>query len=138
MLNDRTIVGLDVHGTATQAAALEIATGELAFRRISGPPSGVVGYLQRLPGSVLATYEAGPMGYGLARAAAERGLDVRVCAPGSILRAGRTSGSRPTAGTPSASRDCWPPESCPSCGYQASRKRVFVISRAAGRPLAGT
>ena len=26
------------------------------------------------------------MGYGLARAAAELGLDVRVCAPGSILR----------------------------------------------------
>ncbi len=86
MLNDRTIVGLDVHATATQAAALELATGELSFRRVNGPPSEVVGYLQGLAGNVLATYEAGPMGYGLARAAAERGLDVRVCAPGSILR----------------------------------------------------
>jgi transposase len=86
VLNDRTIVGLDVHGTATQAAALELATGELTFRRVSGPPSEVVGYLQGLQGGVLATYEAGPIGYGLARAAAELGLDVRVCAPGSILR----------------------------------------------------
>lgn len=86
MLNDKTVVGLDVHGQATQAAALELATGELSFRRVSGPPSEVVGYLQKLRGSVLATYEAGPTGYGLARAAAERGLDVRVCAPGSILR----------------------------------------------------
>ncbi len=34
MLNDRTVVGLDVHGTATQAAALELATGELTFRRV--------------------------------------------------------------------------------------------------------
>lgn len=86
MLNDRTVVGLDVHGRATQAAALELATGELTFRRVNGPPSETIGYLQRLPGKVLATYEAGPTGYGLARAAAERGLDVRVCAPGSILR----------------------------------------------------
>lgn len=86
MSNDKTIVGLDVHGAATQAAVLEFATGELTFRRVTGPPSEIIGYLQTLPGSVLATYEAGPMGYGLARAAAELGLDVRVCAPGSILR----------------------------------------------------
>lgn len=86
MLNDRTVVGLDVHGTATQAAALQLATGELTFRRVNGPPSETIGYLQGLPGRVLATYEAGPMGYGLARAAADRGLDIRVCAPGSILR----------------------------------------------------
>jgi transposase len=86
MLNDRTVVGLDVHGTATQAAVLELATGELSFRRVNGPPSETIGYLQKLPGRVFATYEAGPMGYGLARAAAGLGLDVRVCAPGSILR----------------------------------------------------
>jgi transposase len=86
VVNDRTVVGLDVHGTATQAAALELATGELTFRRVNGPPSEIIGYLQGLPGRVLATYEAGPIGYGLARAAAELGLDVRVCAPGSILR----------------------------------------------------
>ncbi len=86
MLNDKTVVGLDVHGQATQAAVLEMATGELSFRRVSGSASEIVGFLQGLAGSVLATYEAGPTGYGLARAAAERGLDVRVCAPGSILR----------------------------------------------------
>jgi transposase len=84
--NDRTIVGLDVHGKATQCAALELGSGELSFQRVLGPPSEVVGYLQRLPGRVLATYEAGPVGYRLARVAEERGLDVRVCAPGSIPR----------------------------------------------------
>ena len=86
MGNDRTVVGLDVHGKATQAAALELATGELSFQRVNGPPSEVVDYLQGLGGRVLAVYEAGPVGYGLARAGAERGLDVRVCAPGSIPR----------------------------------------------------
>ena len=34
-----------------------------------------------------ALYEAGPTGFGLARAARERGIDVRVAAPGSIPRA---------------------------------------------------
>ena len=35
-------------------------------------------------GPVRAVYEAGPTGFGLARAARERGIDVRVAAPGSI------------------------------------------------------
>jgi transposase len=37
--------------------------------------------------SVLAVYEAGPTGFGLAREAGRRGLDVRVISPGSIPRA---------------------------------------------------
>ncbi|HEY3866207.1 MAG TPA: IS110 family transposase [Solirubrobacteraceae bacterium] len=86
MLNDKTVVGLDVHAHATQAAVLQFPAGEISFRRINGASSEVVDYLGGLAGSVLATYEAGPVGYALARAAAERGLDVRVCAPGSILR----------------------------------------------------
>jgi transposase len=46
-----------------------------------------VDYLETLPGPLLAVYEAGPVGYGLARAGAACGIDVRVCAPGSIPRA---------------------------------------------------
>jgi transposase len=86
VLNDKTVVGLDVHAKATQAAVLQFPAGELSFQRINGASSEVVDYLGGLSGSVLATYEAGPVGYALARAAAARGLDVRVCAPGSILR----------------------------------------------------
>jgi transposase len=48
-------------------------------------PVEVVGFLEGL-GQVRAVYEAGPTGFGLARAARERGLDVRVAAPGSIPR----------------------------------------------------
>jgi transposase len=87
LLNDRTLAGLDVHLGQTQAAALDVASGELSFRRVSGPPRGVVDYLLTLPGPVLAVYEAGPVGYGLARAGLVCGIDVRVCAPGSIPRA---------------------------------------------------
>ena len=86
MHNHRTLVGLDVHARATIAAGLELDSGGLWFRRIGGPPRSVVDYLEQLPGPVLATYEAGPTGYGLARAAAAHGIEVRVCAPGSIPR----------------------------------------------------
>lgn len=87
MHNHRTLVGLDVHAKASIAAGLELESGELRFRRIAGPPRSAVDYLEQLPGPVLATYEAGPCGYGLAREAAARvGIEVRVCAPGSIPR----------------------------------------------------
>ena len=86
MHNHRTLVGLDVHARSSIAAGLELGSGELRFRRINGPPRSVVNYLEQLPGPVLATYEAGPCGYGLAREAAGRGIEVRVCAPGSVPR----------------------------------------------------
>jgi transposase len=82
----RTLIGLDVHAKASVAAGLELVSGELRFGRIHGPPRSVVSYLEQLPGPVLGVYEAGPCGYGLAREAAERGIEVRVCAPGSIPR----------------------------------------------------
>jgi transposase len=85
-VNDKTLVGLDVHARMTLAASLVLSTGELRFRRLSGPPRSAVDYLEQLPGPVVAIYEAGPVGYGLAREAAARGIDVRVCAPGSIAR----------------------------------------------------
>lgn len=86
MHNHRSLVGLDVHARATVAAGLELDSGELRFRRINGPPRSVVNYLEELPGPVLAVYEAGPTGYGLAREAAAQGIEVRVCAPGSVPR----------------------------------------------------
>jgi transposase len=77
------LVGLDVHARQTHAAVLEEATGEIAVRRLVGAPEVVVPFLDGLA-PVVAVYEAGPTGFGLARAAADRGLDVRVVAPGSI------------------------------------------------------
>jgi transposase len=79
-----TLVGLDVHARQTYAAVLVPETGELRCCRLRMAPEEVVSFLAGLPGPVLAVYEAGPTGFGLARAAAERGIDVRVVAPGSI------------------------------------------------------
>jgi transposase len=45
-----------------------------------------IAFLEQPAGPVSAVYEAGPTGFGLARRAAGRQIDVRVCAPGLIPR----------------------------------------------------
>jgi transposase len=79
-------VGLDVHARQTHLAALELRTGELDQRRIAGPPEAALEHLERLGPNLIAVYEAGPTGFGLAREAAERAIDLRVAAPGLIPR----------------------------------------------------
>jgi transposase len=80
----KTLVGLDVHAAQTHAAVLDVGSGELRVERLPGPPGEVVSFLERLGPSVRAVYEAGPTGFGLARAARERGVELEVVAPGSI------------------------------------------------------
>jgi transposase len=79
-------VGLDVHAEQTHAAVFDPISGELSLRRLHTPPLGVLDFLAELGPRTCAVYEAGPSGYGLARAAGQRGLDVRVVAPGLIPR----------------------------------------------------
>jgi len=87
MANSISLVGLDVHAAQTHAAVLDLSTGELRRRRLSVPAGEVVAFLASLPGPVRAVYEAGPTGFGLARAGREIGIDVQVVAPGKIPRA---------------------------------------------------
>jgi transposase len=81
------LVGLDVHARQTHAAILDRLGGELRVSRLRMAPVEVVSFLAGLGPGVVAVYEAGPTGFGLARAGRERGIDVRVAAPGSIPRA---------------------------------------------------
>jgi transposase len=82
-----TVVGLDVHARQTHAAIVDPVTGEIRVSKLRVAPSEVVSFLEGLGPAVRAVYEAGPTGFGLARAARERGIDVRVAAPGSIPKA---------------------------------------------------
>ena len=80
-------VGLDVHATQTTVAVLDKDTGELSRAKLRGAPEqAVVEFLAGFEGRVIAVYEAGPTGMKLARVARERGIDMRVCAPGLIPR----------------------------------------------------
>jgi transposase len=79
-----TLVGLDVHAAQTHAAVLDTVSGELRVKKLWGAPGQVVSFLEELGPGVRAVYEAGPTGFGLARAARERGIVLEVVAPGSI------------------------------------------------------
>jgi transposase len=68
----------------SQAAVFEPLTGELSFRRIQGPPLAALEFLTELGPGLRAVYEAGPTGFGLARAARDQGIDLRVVSPGQI------------------------------------------------------
>lgn len=86
MAKARTLVGLDVHAAKVVAAILDSETGELRFQRLGGESEPVVKLCSSLEVPVRASYEAGPTGYGLARALAGAGVECVVAAPGKIPR----------------------------------------------------
>jgi transposase len=78
---------LDVHARKVVAGVLDASTGELRSLRVPVLPSETVEWLRQLPGPVRVAYEAGPTGYGLARACAAAGIACTVAAPSKIQRA---------------------------------------------------
>lgn len=89
MFTERTSLGLDVHARSVLAAAIDTSTGEVVERRLSPKPEAVVEFvtdLAREHGPVLVTYEAGPTGFGLARALQAAGHACQVAAPSKLLR----------------------------------------------------
>jgi transposase len=86
MAKVRSRAGLDVHARSVLAASMDSETGELKVRRLSGETSEVVEFCVSLPGPTRVAYEAGPTGYGLARALEATGIGCVVAAPGKIER----------------------------------------------------
>jgi len=82
-------VGLDVHARSVRAAVIDAVTGEVIERVLSPVTDSVVAFVEDVAsehGPVLVTYEAGPTGYGLARALLAAGHDCQVAAPSKLLR----------------------------------------------------
>jgi transposase len=77
---------LDVHAHKTAAAAVQLGSGEVFRAQLPGSSAAALEWLQTLPGEVRAVYEAGPTGFGLARAARAAGIEMMVCSPGAIPR----------------------------------------------------
>jgi transposase len=86
MAKVRSWVGLDVHARSVLAVTIDGESGELRTRKLSGATSEVVEFCSSLPGPTRAAYEAGPTGYGLARAMHTAGVGCVVAAPGKIER----------------------------------------------------
>ncbi len=101
----RTSVGLDVHARSVSGCALDGDSGEVFQRRLTPDRGEIVAWLNDLPGPVAVTYEAGPTGFGLARALTAAGINCEVAAPSKLIRPPGT-GSRPTPATPPIWLDC--------------------------------
>jgi transposase len=86
MASVRSWAGLDVHASKVLAATMDRETGELRVRRLSGRTAGVVEFCAGLPGPTRVAYEAGPTGFGLARALEAAGIGCVIAAPGKIER----------------------------------------------------
>ena len=77
-------VGLDVHARSVVAGVIDQASGEVRSLRVPPGSEATVAWLKTLPAPVRVVYEAGPTGYGLARACAEAGISCVVAAPSRI------------------------------------------------------
>ena len=86
MAKVRSWAGLDVHARSVLAVTLDVESGEIRSQRLPGETAEVVEFHERLPGPTRAAYEAGPTGYGLARALHASGIGCVVAAPGKIER----------------------------------------------------
>src|SRR5215210_5089871 len=86
MAQVRSWAGLDVHASKVLAATMDSESGELVVRRLPGTTRELVEFLVGLPGPTRVAYEAGPTGFGLARALTGAGVGCVVAAPGKIER----------------------------------------------------
>ena len=86
MAKVRSWVGLDVHAAQVVACVVDGESGEMTVHRLSGETAEVVAFCCGLPRPTRVAYEAGPTGYGLARAMEAATVGCVVAAPGKIER----------------------------------------------------
>src|SRR5260370_19947293 len=83
-MKEGSCVGLDVHDRSVVAGVIDQGSGEVRSLRVPPGPAETVAWLKTLPTPVRVVYEAGPTGYGLARACAGAGISCVVAAPSRI------------------------------------------------------
>lgn len=86
MSGEGTWVGLDVHARSVIGCAIDEGAAEIRTQRIGARTEQIVEWVRAQPGPVMACYEAGPTGFGLARALRAAGVACEVVAPSKIER----------------------------------------------------
>jgi transposase len=86
MTKVRTWVGLDVHAARVVACVVDAQSGEMTVHRLPGTTDALVAFSVARPGPTRVAYEAGPTGFGLARALHAAGIGCVIAAPGKIER----------------------------------------------------
>ena len=134
MFNERTTIGLDVHARSARAAAIDTRTGEIFEARLPGGNTAILEWVTTIRdqiGPAHAAYEAGPTGFGLARALTSAGIPVTVAAPSKLLR---PAGDR----VKTDARDACSSPACSAwtnsfpCGSRPRKKNPPAISCAPG------
>lgn len=75
-----------MHARSVVAGVIDDLTGEMQFLRVSPRTEQIVAWVGSLPGPVAVVYEAGPTGFGLARALRAAGARCEVVAPSKLER----------------------------------------------------
>ena len=86
-MSELTFIGLDVHARSVSAGVLDARTGEVKSCGAPARTAELVAWLQAQGPLLSVAYEAGPTGFGLARACAARKIPCLVAAPSRIPRA---------------------------------------------------
>jgi transposase len=86
-MSEPTFIGLDVHARSVAAAVLNAGTGEVRSCAAPVHTAELVTWLRAQGESVSVAYEAGPTGFGLARACEAARIPCLVAAPSRIARA---------------------------------------------------
>lgn len=86
MIVQGTSVGLDVHARSVVAHAIDEDTGQVIRETLVPDAATIVSWLQGLAPPVRVAYEAGPTGFGLARAITAAGMGCVVAAPSKLQR----------------------------------------------------
>jgi transposase len=86
-MSQSTFIGLDVHARSVWAGVLDGASGEVSSRAVPARTAELVEWLRAQGEALSVAYEAGPTGYGLARACAAAQIPCLVAAPSKIARA---------------------------------------------------
>jgi transposase len=77
---------LDVHARSVVAGVIDDLTGQRTHLRVGPQIEAVLAWVSTLPGPVAVAYEAGPTGFGLARALRATGVRCEVVAPSKLER----------------------------------------------------
>jgi len=83
------VCGLGCSRRSVVACAIDDVAGEIQTLRVSPKTEAIVAWVRALPGPVAVAYEAGPTGFGLARALAVAGVR---CEGGGALEVGASAG----------------------------------------------
>lgn len=93
-MGDGSCVGLDVHASSVVACLIDEGAGEVRVLRVPHRTPELVGWLGSLAAPVRVAYEAGPTGFGLARACQAAGIECLVAAPSLIARSPAARGRK--------------------------------------------